>query len=209
VAGPDNDSSVVAEFRGVPIAELIGRPMVAIVKANEMMAKEQVKLLMKICFSRIGDTYEPVMITMSISRGVIEPGDGEGPAEILQLVTTFQVPLITLIPINSLAIENADIEFDMDVQSQYEFIEDRGDGPFGADSSSPTKTSELTGSISYDSRSKTEEWKADESRSTQLSVNVSAGTLPLPLGVSTILQAYSQSIYPSDNPQDQTNKCER
>lgn len=204
MAEQDNNTFVFPEFRGTAIAELIGRPMVAIVKANEMMATEQVKLLMHICFSRTGNVYEPVMITMSMRRGVIDPGDDKESVSIRQVETTFQVPLITLLPISSLAIEDVDIEFDMDVQSHYEFNEDRDENLFGDVSLSRSKSCELAGSITYESR-KSESEEADESRAAKVSISVSAGNLPLPLGVSTILEAYSKSIYPSDASQEQKN----
>jgi hypothetical protein len=193
------------EFRGAAIADLIGRPVVAIVKANQMMAKEQVKLLMRICFSGTGDVYEPVMITMSMRRGAIEPGDDNDSVSIRQKTVNFQVPLITLLPINSLAIEDVDIGFDMDVHSQYEVIEEGDDRLFGDVSSSPTKSYELAGSIKYESRDKTEGAEVGGSRAAPVSISVSAGTLPLPLGVSTIVQAYSQAIHPSDASHEQKN----
>lgn len=201
MAEQDNNRFVFPEFRGATIAELIGRPLVAIVKANEKMATEQVKLLMKICFWKDGDVYVPVMITMVIRRGVIDPGDDKESVSIRQIETTFQVPLITLIPISSLAVEEVDIEFDMDVHSHYEFNEDLDRDLFGDASLSVTKPIELAGSISYESN-KSESEEADESRSASISISVTAGSLPLPLGVITILEAYSKSIYPSDASQE-------
>jgi hypothetical protein len=193
------------EFRGTAIADLIGLPVVAIVKANDMMARQQVKLLMQNCFSGAGDVYEPVMVTMSMRRGVIEPGDDDHPASIGEIVTSFQVPLITLLPLNSLSIEEVDIKFDMDVHTQYEVSEKGGDRLFGDVSSSPTKSYELAGSIKYEPRDKTEGAEVGGAGAAPVSISVSAGKLPLPLGVNTIIQAYSQAIYPSDASQEQKN----
>ena len=193
------------EFRGATITNLIGQPIVAIVKANEMMATEQVKLMMKICFSRVRDVYEPVMIPMSLRRGVIEPGDNGDSVSVRQIETKFQVPLITLLPITSLAIEDVDIEFDMDVYSQYEIEEEENEDLFGNEKISSDKSYELAGSIKYESQNKTKSSEVVGGWAAPVSVSISAGNLPLPLGVSTIVQAYSQSIYPSGVSPEQNN----
>ena len=190
------------EFRGAAIADLIGAPMVAIVEANDMMAKRQVKLLMQSCFSDTGDAYEPIMIAMSIRRGVIDPDDDRDSMSIRQIETSFQVPLITLLPINSLAIEGVDVGFDVDIQT-YQEVDDGDDSLFGNVSSSRTRLYELAGKIGSGYKNKTEFTDVGDSRTSAVSINVSTGSLPLPLGVSTILQAYSKSIYPLDTSQKQ------
>lgn len=192
------------EFRGAAIADLIGAPMVAIVEANDMMAKRQVKLLMQSCFSDAGDAYEPIMIAMSIRRGVIDPGDDRDSMSIRQIETSFQVPLITLLPINSLAIEGVDVGFDVDIQT-YQEVDDGDDTLFGNVSSSRTRLYELAGKIGSGYRNKTESTDVGDSRTSAVSINVSTSSLPLPLGVSTILQVYSKSIYPLDTSQNQNN----
>jgi len=192
------------EFRGAAIADLIGAPIVAIVEANDMMAKRQVKLLMQSCFSDAGDAYEPIMIAMSIRRGVIDPGDDRDSMSIRQIETSFQVPLITLLPINSLAIEGVDVGFDVDIQT-YQEVDDGDDTLFGNVSSSRTRLYELAGKIGSGYRNKTESTDVGDSRTSAVSINVSTSSLPLPLGVSTILQVYSKSIYPLDTSQNQNN----
>ncbi|NEN88129.1 MAG: DUF2589 domain-containing protein [Okeania sp. SIO3H1] len=197
------------EFRGATIADLIGLPAVAIIKANQMMATEQVKLLMKVCFRKVGDdVFEPVTIAMSIRRGVIEPSNESESVSIRQVETTFQVPLITLIPINSLAIEDANIKFDMDVHTQQKVTQENDDILIDDDLSSPTQSYELLGNIKSDSQGGIED-TANQSRASSVSVNISTGQLPLPLGVSTILQAYSRSIYPLDVPLEQKSDGEQ
>jgi Protein of unknown function (DUF2589) len=183
------------KFRGAAMDHLIGQPVVAIVKANQMMATEQVKLLMEICFSKTSDAYEPVMITMSIHRGRIEHGRDNQNASVSETVAHFQVPLITMLPINSLAIENVGIKFKMDVHTHHEVDDEHGNHLFKGISSSSVKSYQLTGNItSHDSRDKVENPEA----SGGISVNVSTGKLPLPLGVNAIIQAYSKAIHPSD-----------
>ena len=59
------------------------------------------------------------MIAMSITRGVIQP-QASGAAPIIESVTTtFKLPLLTIIPINSLGVDNVDITFEMEVKSSF------------------------------------------------------------------------------------------
>ena len=203
------------EFRGAPLDALIGRPLVAGLKGNEMMAREQVKFLLDTCFYRhrreppadrprrssrgrgsrppeVGEVYEPVMITMSMTRSVLEAGDGRGSASIGQATIDFQVPLLTILPISSLAVEDMAFEFDMEVYSQVE-VEESKEGPLA--SSERDRTShELLGSIKYGSRQSAESQRGQDAH---ISVTVAAGSLPLPLGVNIILDAYSKAILPT------------
>ncbi|AOY81809.1 DUF2589 domain-containing protein [Moorena producens JHB] len=199
------------EFRGIPIDHLISGPVVAIVKANDMMAKQQVKLLMQSCFSATGDVYEPVMITMSLRRSVLEHGNLEHGNDdstwIRHVNTNFQVPLITLLPLNSLAIEEADISFSMNAYGHQEAPEEKEDDStlFSDVPLSSIQPYALSGNISYGFRGETERLGVSGLQESSISVSVSTSKLPLPLGVHTILQAYSQSLHPVSASQEQAN----
>src|SRR5690606_35554770 len=112
------------ERLGSPIDQLISRPFVALARANGKLALEQVKILLDVCFSKQGDTYNPVLIDMTLRRNVLIPGTG--PPLIEQVVMQFQVPLITLLPIDSLLIDSADLSFGVDVTSEVEETDDYG-----------------------------------------------------------------------------------
>ena len=87
-----------------------------------MMAQEQVKLLMQSYFSKTGDVYEPVMITMSLHRSVVEQGEDDS-TSICPVNTNFPVPLITLLPLNSLAVEEGDIHFGMNTYAYKTWVQ--------------------------------------------------------------------------------------
>lgn len=195
------------EFRGVAISDLIGMPVMAIVNANDMMARQQVSLLMQNCFSETGDVYEPVMITMSMHRGVVESSNNSDSISIRRKTSNFQIPLITLLPINSLAIEEAKIEFDMEVYYHHDISDDDEDNDLLAPNSlsgiKSSKSYELTGSIKYESGDWSKESENHGSGASAISISISTTKLPLPLGVSTILNAYSHAVHPSDAPKEQ------
>ena len=184
------------------MSNLVGLPAVSIVQANDMMARQQVKLLMQNCFSETDGAYEPVMLTMLIHRSTLEPDEDDNDSPSTRRITTsIQIPLITLLPINSLAIDEVDIEFEMDVHTHHELKEEGDHRLLGSSSASPGKSYELMGSINHDARDS----DALGTKASKISVSFSTSKIPLPQGVKTIVQAYSQSIHPADLSQEQEN----
>ena len=159
------------------------------------------------------DNYSPIMIVMSLTRGVITPGvavtDDKGvtttTATTIQTLTTqFNLPLLTIIPLNSLAVSTVDITFEMEVNSSFDErqtdtkeSESKGEGSFEAKVVWGPISVTIRGSASYDSKdSSTHDTHYQKSNSAKYTVNVTAGQLPLPKGVNTIIEAFTQSISP-------------
>lgn len=163
------------------------------------------------------DNYSPIMIVMSLTRGVITAGspavmspDGKTvvvPAtatSIQSMTTQFNLPLLTIVPLNSLAVDTVDITFEMQVnssfsedQSEQKSSESKGEGSFEAKVGWGPISVTIKGSASYDSKdSSTHDTHYQKSNSAKYTVNVHAGQLPLPKGVNTIIEAFTQSISP-------------
>jgi VCBS repeat-containing protein len=167
------------------------------------------------------DEYAPIMIVMSLSRPVIIPGTPGTPAAgtspavpptppVFKNVTTqFNLPLLTIVPINSLAVKTVDVSFEMEVKSSSSETETQekttalkaeasldtklGYGPFSVS---------IKGSVSYDSKdSQTHNTHYEKSNSAKYSINVHAEQLPVPKGVNTIIEAFTQAIQPITLPQ--------
>ena len=208
--------SIAQSFSGLPMDSLIGGPLNAAAKANAAMAMTQTKFMLDTCFSKDeSGNYAPIMIKMQLIRGVIQPtteaspGTGEAnPPSIQQVTTSFNLPLLTIVPLNALAVDNVDIAFEMEVKSSFSeetnqateknisasasFEAKVGYGPFSAT---------VKGSASYDSKeSSSQNTQYSKSNSAKYSVAVHAGQLPLPKGVNTIIEAYAQSIQPIELP---------
>lgn len=210
--------SMAQQFTGLPMNSLIGAPLNAAAEANSAMAVTQTKFILDTCFSyqKSGDDveYKPVMIKMSITRGVIQPqpqpeGGGEIPAPKIEAVTTsFDLPLLTIIPINSLGVDNVNITFEMEVKSSYaEKQDDTTEKNIKASSSFEAKvgwgpiSASVTGSASYDQKdSSTHSTHYQKSNSAKYTVVVHAGQLPVPKGVNTIIEAYTNAIQPLQMP---------
>jgi hypothetical protein len=204
------------QFTGLPMSSLIGAPLKAAAEANYVMAGSQVKFLMATCFNASTDsskgdtTYTPIMIKMEITRGVITPSsttskDGS-PAkpDISSVTTTFNLPLLTILPLNSLAVTNATVNFEMDVNSSYSDETDvtakdetKADVSFEAKLSVGPFSVSVKGNVSYDHQdSTTHDTHYQKSNTAKYTVSVTAGQLPLPKGVNTIIEAYTNAIQP-------------
>lgn len=194
--------------RELDIEAIISAPLVAASKANVVMVTGQTRFLLEYCFSKTGDgLYQPVMIPMQMTRGVINPGKKPGdPDYITKAELVFTVPLLCLVPINSLVIDKVALDFDLEITSVT-----------ASDTKATNNTgktindnkAQLNGKVSYDPREYSANPKANQNRpqlSSKLKVSINAGPLPLPSGVLTILDLYNKAIQPlpgnSDKPSD-------
>ena len=203
--------SMAQQFTGLPMDALIGAPLNAAADANAAMAITQTKFILDTCFSAEGDppAYKPIMIKMSLTRGVLTPGDALGAEPTIQLVTTtFDLPLITIIPISSLGVDSVEVDFEMEVKSSFsEEQKDRTETTINAATSFEVKvgwgpvSATVTGNVSYDQKdSSTHNTHYEKSNSAKYTVNVHAGQLPVPEGVNTIITAFTQAIQPIEMP---------
>lgn len=211
--GPDL-VSMAQQFSGLPMDDLIGGPLLAAAKANNQMAQSQVDFMLKTCFkpgAESGQPWEPIMANLKITRTGIGPtpvgDDGTptgAPPETFDVPTTIRVPVLTIIPLNSLAVETVDITFEMEVKSSYsQDTEMSSQTQTHAEASleasagwGPFKVT-IKGNVSRDtSNSSSDKQHYEKSNSAKYTVNVHAGQLPLPQGVQTIIEAYAKSIEP-------------
>lgn len=207
--------SMAQEFNGLPMDSLIGAPLNAAAQANSSMAMTQVNFMMHTCFqdtpNATGDNYSitPIMINMTLTRGVLSTNDS-GDVEVQKVDTTFDLPLLTIVPLNSLAVETADVTFEMEAKSSFSQKAQQT-------SSSTTKAGaklsggasflgglihvSVSGNLSYD-KTDTSSFSThyQKSNSAKYTVNVHAGQLPLPKGVNTIIEAFTKAIAPIEMP---------
>ncbi len=208
--------SMAAQFTGLPMADLIGGPLNAAAQANAAMALTQTKFLLDTCFAMEGTApniqYKPIMIKMSLTRGIVIPAPEitvpPTPPTINVFETKFDLPILCILPLNSLAVDSVDIKFEMEVKSSYgeelskstetkiagetSFEAKFGYGPFSAT---------VKGSASYESTDMSNfNSHYEKSNSAKYTVGVHAGQLPLPKGVDTIIGAFTNAIEPYEMP---------
>ncbi len=198
--------SMAQQFSGLPIKSLIGAPLLAGAEANSKMALTQTQFLLSTCFTNSGVAgtvaakYEPIMIKMELTRSVIKVDGSAG----TPVKTAFDLPLLTIMPLNSLAVDNVTVTFDMEVKSSFSNdqetsteSESSAKGSFSAKVGYGLFSAEVSGSVSASSKdTSSEKSHYEKSNSAKYTINAHAGQLPLPEGVTTIIQAFSQSIAP-------------
>ncbi len=203
--------SMAQQFSGLPMEDLIGGPLNAAAKANAAMAMTQTRFLMETCFDKTEKdskiSYKPIMIEMSLERGVLDK-DKDGKLIVATVETKFNLPLITIIPINSLGVNNVDISFEMEVKSSFSETEQeshtketQGEGSFESKLGWGPLSVSIKGSASYSSQdSSTHDTHYEKSNSAKYTIKVQAGQLPVPKGVNTIIEAFTQAIQPIELP---------
>lgn len=184
-------------FENLPIDQLIGAPLRATASANSMMAKEQAQFLMEYCFMKNGDSYFPVMIEMVMVRSRIDSDNSSAEeVKLRQYTTRFNLPLLTIIPINSLSVESFEIDFDMEITSS-KTSERKKSTSMNGEKDQDVQETKLIGKVS----NKVEEQRSNNSKypkkiNSKLSINIKGGQLPLPEGLTTLLEMYTKSIEP-------------
>ena len=213
--------SMGQQFSGLPMGALIGGPLEAAAKANQQMAMTQLQFMMITCFNpkmdgdkEVPGAYDPIMIEMSLERSIIEPGDPDAKPPVEPSVTTsttaFRLPLLTIVPLNSLAVDDVKVDFEMEVKSSFAKDNSHEDSSktsekagFKASGQIGPFHVQVHGSISHDSSShNASSSHYSQSNSAKYEVSVHAGQLPLPQGVKTIIDAYAKNVSPIilDNP---------
>jgi hypothetical protein len=132
--------------------------------------------------------YAPRMIEMFMKKSVMSHDENHDPTFNTEEFS-FQVPVLTLIPINSLAVDDIKVQFDMEIISQTTQTYESTDGG----QKNTEQRAQLLGKISSDSSSSSNSSKRNSSK---LHVEVHAGPLPLPVGVNAILEMYAKAILP-------------
>lgn len=164
---------------GQSIESMISAPLTAISKANCIMLSGQARFLLDFCFSKIENKekfiYKPILIDMEIT-------DSFGKTII------FQVPLLSILPISNIAVDNAKINFDIEITS---VINHRGSKDSQADSNMIEDKAYLGAKFSNK--------KSDSDNcntKSHMEVSLEAKQIPLPRGLTTILDLYTKNINP-------------
>lgn len=198
--------SMAQQFSGLPMKSLIGAPLKAATNANAMMAHTQTQFMLSTCFndtSEGDDTkkkLEPIIIEFQMNRSVIKADGSPGD----DVSSTFKLPLLTLIPLNSLAVDDVKVHFEMEVSSSNskdseteKSSETSAEGSFTAKYNAGFFSCEVSGSVASSSKEKSKQSEHYESSNkARYEVDVHAGQMPLPTGVTTIISAFMKNVDP-------------
>lgn len=197
--------SMAQAFSGLPMESLIGGPLSAAAEANMQMGLAQVNFMMSTCFYQPeppDGPFEPRLIKVRLERPVIRENEPLTPIE--PAIVTIEMPLLALLPLNNLGVTNVDVSFTMNVSSS--FSNERSttlDNKVHAEASYETainyffaKTT-IKGSASVDTQlQQSTKAQYQKQNNATYTVNVNASQLPLPPGVTTIIQAFTNNMAP-------------
>jgi len=96
------------EFKGLPMADLIGSPLQAACDAQMRLAASTIDFITKIGFQD-GDTTKPNLLKFDLQRPV------ETPTGIETTTVQVQAPLLGLVPLPALLVDGVQIDFQMEV----------------------------------------------------------------------------------------------
>lgn len=175
------------------IESIISAPLIALSKANTMILNGQTTSILDQYFTKTkrktrGDTikakylYQPKMINMVLTKFMKVEGETK-PYDVV-----FQVPLISIAPLNSIAIQKMNIAFNLDITSTTSYI--------NQSNTIIERKAQLNGKISNTNQENNTAPNYSKSNQRMLKINIQAGPLPLPLGVLNILELYSKNIQP-------------
>lgn len=105
VANPDKDN-VVNKFIGIPIAELVAAPLVAVCDSQKRLAQSAYEFMQEIGFNEEGKTR---MVEFNLQR----PIEGSTTPQDI----TVQAPFIGLVPLPNLLINDIEVDFEQNVTS--------------------------------------------------------------------------------------------
>lgn len=199
--------SMAQQFSGLPMKSLIGGPLQAVSEAQQNLAMTQTNYILNTGFSRVTDSqgnlvgYKPITaaISMQGTRPTVGP-DGKVTAANSGLTLDF--PILTMMPIPSLAVTEVDITFDMEVKSSYSHETDdesasktHEEGSFDAKAGWGCFSVEVKGSVSHDSsQSHSDKQSYQKSNSARYHVEVKAEQQPIPDGIKMLLDIFGKNM---------------
>lgn len=197
--------SMAQQFSGLPMDSLIGGPLQAAASAQQGLAMTQTQYILNTGFNRVVEngqvSYKP--ITASIAMGQSQPVIGaDGSVSVADSHLNVDFPIITMIPIPSLAVTSVDITFDMEVKSSFSHETDnetssktQEQASFDAKAGWGCFSVEVKGSVSHDSsQSNSDKQSYQKSNDARYHVEVKAEQQPIPEGLKMLLKMFGDNM---------------
>lgn len=171
------------------IESLISSPLEAAYKANSAMQIGQTRFLLDSCFKIKDGVREPINIEMVLqSSNVTQDLSSPSGISISKHEITFQVPLISILPLSNLAVERMKIEFSLDITSMRQRQSNGGNVS-------------IHGRIAKKKDGNAMKHTGTSKGTSDIDISVNIKTQPLPKGTQDIIDLYSKMILPSNGKQ--------
>lgn len=180
----------MATTTAIDFGALVGAQLAALIEAEAEAAEKSAEYIENVGFEKLSDgTLKLRMVTFEMSRRDV---DGEVRKHIIQ------VPVITLVPIPLLTIEEAQIDFDLQVESVVQEKTNTSNG-----NQKPTIRDSLVAKSAISkarprarlmSRLARTQKRSETKTTTDLSMKVKIAQSPFPLGIERLLNTADLSV---------------
>lgn len=175
------------------IESIISAALVSLSKANTLMLNGQTYAILNQYFTKIKKDeskqedseqwiYQPKLIHMLLTK-YHRIGQEQTKQELV-----FEVPLLAIAPLNSIAIKKMHLTFSLDITSITSYINNNND--------IIERKAQLNGKISTVKFPLLPKKKAKSFNQQALQIDIQVHALPLPLGLLTLLDLYNKNIQP-------------
>ena len=181
--------SIANQFKGLPMEDLIGGPLVAAVNAQGKMAMQTAEFINDVGINK--DTGELNTVGFSYKKTEKDENNNEK-----ESVKTIAVPVLAMVNIPSLKVKKVDVNFEMEVKQQTETkssIEAKTEFSVKYSSAFSPVSASISGSVS----GKRENARKTDN-SAKYTVNVVAEDDGIPEGLSRVLTMLSNIIVEKD-----------
>ena len=192
------------QFGGLPLKALIGAPLKATADANAMLARSQTQFILSTCFEPTGENngnLRPKLLKFKIERTILKADGTPAPQKAEMEIS---IPLLTIIPMNTLAVDELNVSFEMEVKSSTEYkhedssvLKNESQGEVTNPYHSDRFSCEMHGTLASSSKNQSSNSSSGSNTShARYDITMHAGKLPLPTGITTIIDMFSKSIAP-------------
>lgn len=111
MVGETEEGPIGKNFKGLPMRELIGAPLLAAAESNQQLAMTTIDFINRVAFEK--DTTNNSQKTRVVSFEVNHPVEIDG--TMTDTTEKVEAPLISLIPTPTLYVDHVDVDFQMEV----------------------------------------------------------------------------------------------
>jgi len=187
-------ADITSQFSGLPIEDLIVSPLVGMAKGQAQLNDVTWRYISEVAFTKDKDGNTTARaLDVQMNRVMTNPEDG---SQSIQKIYT-QVPMLPLVPLPSLAITSADIEFTMEVKTS-EVDKSSKDEEFGFQASASGGFWGMKYNVSMSGKVSThKENTRSTDNSAKYNVKVHAEQLPATEGMLKLSDYLTQMLEPS------------
>lgn len=186
---PANDD-VTDKFRGLPMSELIGAPLIAAADAQQRLAGIAWDFYQKIAYEGTGKDKKTRLLEFDLERPIVEDGKTGG-----TLKQKVSAPFIGLVPIPSLLVDKVDVDFQMEVTDTNV---SKSSSSMSAETSASAKWFGVTASVSGKVSSSRENTRTTN-QTAKYQVHVTASQQRPTEGLSKLMDIMAACIEPVPN----------